>query len=104
MGSDADEARAPRKGARREPPTPQGLRLPCLALPARAGVPRSRRIVLNNAGHLLYLELPDEFSKIVIALGVTSTGENAFSAPLPDTESSVACPRVRRLSGESTIK
>jgi 3-oxoadipate enol-lactonase len=31
-----------------------------------AGVSRSRRIVLNNAGHLLYLELPDEFSKIVI--------------------------------------
>jgi 3-oxoadipate enol-lactonase len=31
-----------------------------------AGVPRSRRIVLNNAGHLPYLELPDEFSKIVI--------------------------------------
>jgi pimeloyl-ACP methyl ester carboxylesterase len=31
-----------------------------------AGVPRSRRIVLNNAGHLLYLELPDEFARVVI--------------------------------------
>jgi 3-oxoadipate enol-lactonase len=31
-----------------------------------AGIPRSRRIILNNAGHLCYLELPDEFSKIVI--------------------------------------
>ena len=32
-----------------------------------AGIPRSRRIILNNAGHLCYLELPNEFSKIVIA-------------------------------------
>ena len=31
-----------------------------------AGIRRSRRIVLNNAGHLLYLELPDEFTKVVI--------------------------------------
>jgi len=31
-----------------------------------AGIPRSRRIILSNAGHLLYLELPAEFSKVVI--------------------------------------
>ena len=31
-----------------------------------AGVPRSRRIVLNNAGHLPYLELPVEFARLVI--------------------------------------
>jgi 3-oxoadipate enol-lactonase len=31
-----------------------------------AGIPRSRRVVLSNAGHLLYLELPDEFTKVVI--------------------------------------
>jgi 3-oxoadipate enol-lactonase len=31
-----------------------------------AGIPRSRRIILNNAGHLCYLELPNEFAKIVI--------------------------------------
>jgi 3-oxoadipate enol-lactonase len=31
-----------------------------------AGIPRSRRIVLSNAGHLLYLEIPDEFTKVVI--------------------------------------
>jgi pimeloyl-ACP methyl ester carboxylesterase len=31
-----------------------------------AGIRGSRRIVLNNAGHLPYLELPSEFSKIVI--------------------------------------
>ena len=31
-----------------------------------AGIRGSRRIVLNNAGHLPYLELPDEFSKIVV--------------------------------------
>jgi pimeloyl-ACP methyl ester carboxylesterase len=31
-----------------------------------AGIRRSHRIVLNNAGHLLYLELPDEFTKVVI--------------------------------------
>jgi pimeloyl-ACP methyl ester carboxylesterase len=31
-----------------------------------AGIRGSRRIVLNNAGHLPYLELPDEFTKVVI--------------------------------------
>jgi pimeloyl-ACP methyl ester carboxylesterase len=31
-----------------------------------AGIPRSRRIILNNAGHLCYLELPREFSKVAI--------------------------------------
>ncbi len=31
-----------------------------------AGIRRSHRIVISNAGHLPYLEVPDEFSKIVI--------------------------------------
>jgi 3-oxoadipate enol-lactonase len=31
-----------------------------------AGISGSRRIVLRNAGHLLYLELPEEFTNIVI--------------------------------------
>jgi 3-oxoadipate enol-lactonase len=32
-----------------------------------AGIRGSRRILLNDAGHLPYLELPDEFTKIVIS-------------------------------------
>ncbi len=31
-----------------------------------AGIGRSRRVVLSNVGHLMYLEKPAEFSKIVI--------------------------------------
>ena len=31
-----------------------------------AGIARSRRVVLSNVGHLMYLEKPAEFSKIVI--------------------------------------
>jgi pimeloyl-ACP methyl ester carboxylesterase len=31
-----------------------------------AGISGSRRIVVRNAGHLLYLELPEEFTNIVI--------------------------------------
>jgi 3-oxoadipate enol-lactonase len=31
-----------------------------------AGVPRARRVVINDAGHLMYLERPTEFSRIVI--------------------------------------
>lgn len=31
-----------------------------------AGIPRSRRIILSNAGHLAHLELPNEFAKVVI--------------------------------------
>ena len=31
-----------------------------------AGVPRARRVVISNAGHLMYLEKPTEFSQIVI--------------------------------------
>ena len=30
------------------------------------GVPNSRRVVIHDAGHLLYLELPEEFSRVVI--------------------------------------
>jgi pimeloyl-ACP methyl ester carboxylesterase len=30
------------------------------------GIPNARRIVLPDTGHLLYLEKPDEFSRIVI--------------------------------------
>ena len=32
-----------------------------------AGIPRARRIVINDVGHLMYLEKPAEFSRIVIA-------------------------------------
>jgi len=31
-----------------------------------AGIPRARRVVLNNVGHLMYLEKPAEFSALVI--------------------------------------
>jgi 3-oxoadipate enol-lactonase len=31
-----------------------------------AGVPRARRVVISDAGHLMYLEKPTEFSRIVI--------------------------------------
>jgi pimeloyl-ACP methyl ester carboxylesterase len=31
-----------------------------------AGVPRARRMVINDVGHLMYLEKPAEFSRIVI--------------------------------------
>ena len=32
-----------------------------------AGIPRARRTVLKNVGHLMYLEKPKEFSDLVIA-------------------------------------
>jgi len=32
-----------------------------------AGIPRSRRVVVSEAGHLMYLEKPNEFSSIVIS-------------------------------------
>jgi hypothetical protein len=44
------------------------------------------------------------FSKIVIPLGVTAAGENAFNAPLSFSESSVACSMICLVSGESTIR
>ena len=31
-----------------------------------AGIPRSRRIVLKGVGHLMYLENPAEFTRVVI--------------------------------------
>ena len=31
-----------------------------------AGIPRARRVVVNNVGHLMYLEKPEEFSRTVI--------------------------------------
>jgi 3-oxoadipate enol-lactonase len=31
-----------------------------------AGIPNSTRVVIRDAGHLMYLELPDEFSRVVI--------------------------------------
>jgi 3-oxoadipate enol-lactonase len=31
-----------------------------------AGIPRARRIVIRNAGHLMYLEQPEEFARTVI--------------------------------------
>jgi 3-oxoadipate enol-lactonase len=30
------------------------------------GIPNSRRVVIHDAGHLMYLELPEEFGRIVI--------------------------------------
>jgi 3-oxoadipate enol-lactonase len=30
------------------------------------GIPNSRRVVISDAGHLMYLELPEEFSRVVI--------------------------------------
>jgi len=30
-----------------------------------AGIPNSRRVVIRDAGHLMYLELPEEFSRVV---------------------------------------
>ena len=32
-----------------------------------AGIPRARRVVITDAGHLMYLEKPAEFSRMVIA-------------------------------------
>ncbi len=32
-----------------------------------AGVPGSKRVVITDAGHLMYLEKPEEFSRVVIA-------------------------------------
>jgi pimeloyl-ACP methyl ester carboxylesterase len=32
-----------------------------------AGIPRARRVVISNVGHLMYLERPQEFSRIVIS-------------------------------------
>ena len=31
-----------------------------------AGIPRARRVVISDTGHLMYLERPTEFSRIVI--------------------------------------
>lgn len=31
------------------------------------GIPNSRRVVMSDAGHLMYLEKPEEFSRVVIA-------------------------------------
>ena len=31
-----------------------------------AGIPSARRVVINDVGHLMYLEKPAEFSRIVI--------------------------------------
>jgi pimeloyl-ACP methyl ester carboxylesterase len=31
-----------------------------------AGIPRARFVVINDVGHLMYLEKPAEFSRIVI--------------------------------------
>jgi pimeloyl-ACP methyl ester carboxylesterase len=37
-----------------------------------AGIPGSRRVVLRDAGHLMYMEISDEFSRVVI--GFIETG------------------------------
>lgn len=33
---------------------------------SHGGIPKARRIVVPDAGHLIYLEKPEEFSRIVI--------------------------------------
>jgi 3-oxoadipate enol-lactonase len=38
-----------------------------------AGIPGSRRVVVTDAGHLMYLEKPEEFSRVVIAF-IDSSG------------------------------
>ena len=38
-----------------------------------AGIPGSRRVVLSDAGHLMYMEIPDEFSRVVIGFIETGT-------------------------------
>jgi len=30
------------------------------------GIPNSRRVVIRDAGHLMYLDLPEEFSRVVV--------------------------------------
>jgi 3-oxoadipate enol-lactonase len=37
-----------------------------------AGIPGSRRVVLSEAGHLMYMEIPEEFTRVVI--GFIETG------------------------------
>jgi len=37
-----------------------------------AGVPKARRVVINDASHLMYLEKPTEFSRIVTLQGDAS--------------------------------
>ena len=37
-----------------------------------AGIPGSRRVVLHEAGHLMYVEIPEEFTRVVI--GFIETG------------------------------
>ncbi len=38
-----------------------------------AGIPGSKRVVVTDAGHLMYLEKPEEFSRVVIAF-IDSSG------------------------------
>jgi pimeloyl-ACP methyl ester carboxylesterase len=40
--------------------------VPAHAGAIEAGVPRARLVVINNVGHLMYLEKPTEFSRIVV--------------------------------------
>jgi 3-oxoadipate enol-lactonase len=37
-----------------------------------AGIPNSRRVIVDDAGHLMYLEKPEEFSRIVISFILAS--------------------------------
>jgi len=37
-----------------------------LAGAIEAGIANSRRVVITDAGHLVYLEKPEEFSRVVI--------------------------------------
>jgi pimeloyl-ACP methyl ester carboxylesterase len=39
-----------------------------------AGIPRARFVVINDVGHLMYLEKPADFSRIVIGFLKNSDG------------------------------
>jgi len=42
-----------------------------------AGIRNSRRVVVSEAGHLMYIEKPEEFSKIVIAFIESNSANSA---------------------------
>src|SRR6266853_2620013 len=88
ISSDGPPACACRRGSQR--PAPHRLkeiRVPTLILVGdadipdvhahagaiEAGIPGSKRVVVTDAGHLMYLEKPEEFSRVVIAF-IDSSG------------------------------
>jgi 3-oxoadipate enol-lactonase len=43
-----------------------------------AGIPNARRVIVNNSGHLMYLEKPEEFSHLVISFVLANKDQLAF--------------------------